>query len=367
MRALFAKAALVFATGDGASQPIGPKPRELLMSVHSRQRSFLWVLVTIASLAVVTFPRSAQAQESNSAAAQSLFDEARTLMHKGRYAEACPKFEESQRLDPGAGTLLNLAVCYEKTGRTASAWTMYLEAGTAARAAGNADRAKLAKERAAALATRLPRITIHVTKQRDDGMEVQRDGSSVRGAQLGTAIPADPGPHTVSATAPGRKAWQTTIMLRDGAQETVVVPELESAAPGEAQATKRPTPTRLVDQDKAPARAPTSTSSAATTQRVFAIIAATVGTAGVAGGTVFGLRSLSARNEAQKTCDGPACTSAEGVEFRSEAITNGNMSTAAFIIGGVGLAAGAVLWLTAPDGSTQVGVGPGSVQVGARW
>ena len=62
----------------------------------------------------------AAAQSSDSAAARALFTEGRTLMEAERFDEACPKLEESLRLDQGIGTQFNLAHCWEKQGRTAS-------------------------------------------------------------------------------------------------------------------------------------------------------------------------------------------------------------------------------------------------------
>ena len=60
--------------------------------------------------------------------ADALFDEGLKAMDAGDHAAACAKFGESQRLDPAAGTLLHLGNCYEKVGKTASAWATFLDA-----------------------------------------------------------------------------------------------------------------------------------------------------------------------------------------------------------------------------------------------
>src|SRR4051812_46143375 len=80
------------------------------------------------------------------ATAEALFADGRKLMAAGNYAAACPKLAASQRLDPGVGTMLNLADCYERVGQTASAWAEFREAISAARAAGSKEREQLARD-----------------------------------------------------------------------------------------------------------------------------------------------------------------------------------------------------------------------------
>jgi len=110
--------------------------------------------------------RVARAQEvssGSSAAAQALFDEAKRLIQQGDAAAACPKLEESERLEPGIGTKLNLANCYEKVGRTASAWILYLEVESDTKRNGQVERQTMAHNRAAALQPRLSHLTISVS------------------------------------------------------------------------------------------------------------------------------------------------------------------------------------------------------------
>jgi outer membrane protein assembly factor BamD (BamD/ComL family) len=62
----------------------------------------------------------AQAKAEDKAVAEALFREARQLLDAKQYAAACRKLEESYRLDPAGGTLMNMAMCHGKEGRGAS-------------------------------------------------------------------------------------------------------------------------------------------------------------------------------------------------------------------------------------------------------
>ena len=168
---------------------------------------------------------TAFAQAENEAAARALFTQGRALVDAGRYAEACPKFEAASRLYTGAGLLLNLADCYEHTGRTASAWTTFGAAASAAERVNHETDLAEAQRRQAALEPRLSKLVIRVTTDAP-GLVVTRDGTTVDRAAWGTPLPIDPGAHTISAEATDRHAWSSSVSVTDPGTITVEVPEL---------------------------------------------------------------------------------------------------------------------------------------------
>jgi len=286
----------------------------------------------------------------NEAAAEALFVEAKKLAAKGRYAEACPKFAESNRLDRGAGTLIHLGDCYEKNKQTASAWATYKEAASAAQALGRKDWEKLASQRANALEPKLARLTIKVATSNDASIDVARDGTSVSQASFGVPIPVDVGPHSVEATSAGHKPFKTTVTVsKDGEDVEVTVPKLEPevAAPPAAAP-------KLAETASAPAE---KAAAGGGGQRTAGFVVGGIGVAGLAAGAITGLMAMGKSSDAKEICanDGP-CASRNAVDASESAKTLGLVSTIGFVAGGVALAAGAALVFTAPkegDAGTQ--------------
>src|SRR5262252_2904619 len=121
---------------------------------------------SVAAIVVLTSGSHAVAQTAaDKAAAEALFDQGRAAMQEGDFGKACGLLERSQHIDPGVGTLLYLAECYERAGRTASAWATFREAADAADRARESGRARIGRDRAARLEPLLSRLSILVAPE----------------------------------------------------------------------------------------------------------------------------------------------------------------------------------------------------------
>lgn len=335
-----------------------------------RVAPFLAVAIAIAVAPSAVLAADPPRNDGDPAAAQGLFYEARTLMQQKRFTEACPKLEESLRLDPGLGTQFNLADCNEHIGKIATAWAGFLDVAAQAKATNQHEREKVARKRAAALEARVPKLVVDASGAAQ-GLEVKRDGVVIGAAAWGTAIPVDPGPHKVTASAPGKRTFETTVTTVEGRTARVSVPRDLPAAPPAPAPAPAPVATgaATVDTTHPVASGATTTTLAApvdptlsfpppiverpgSAQRTLGWVVTAIGAVGVGVGAGFGLSSLAKRDESRDHCVGDACD-AIGVDLRDDAIRNGNVATIATIAGGAAIAGGLILVLTAPKGGAS--------------
>lgn len=325
-------------------------------SIRTRE----WARRVLVFLGVLLLVTDATAEAYDSAAAEVLFREGKQLMDQKNYAAACPKLAESYRLDPATGSLLALALCYERAGKLASAWVAYTDAAARAKREGRTDRERGAQARARELEPQLAKLTIEVEAPDTPGLEVIRDGVRLGPAALGTAIPVDAGEHVVEARAPGREPFREVVEATGAEELTVVVPELasvatdatDSAPPLEASRTSEPGPTD--EPGTSPARDDSTVGTAG-------IAAMAVGAVGLAIGTYYGLRAISLKQDADcpKGCEG------EAYRKQKRAYAAGNVSTIAFVAGGVLAATGVTLYVIgAPDTAEATPSGYGVVVSG---
>jgi hypothetical protein len=310
------------------------------------RRRFLFALASVGVLLFASAAPAAEATSQDKASAEAMFQDAMKLMADKQYAGACPKLEESQRLDPGMGTQFRLAECYAAVGRTASAWANYLEVADFAKNAGQADRERVARERASSIEGSLSRLTITVTAPDTAGLEVRRAGVQLGKAQWGSSLPVDPGSYEVTASAPGKHAWTGTVSVSgDGASATLVVPSLEDAAPIVTGVPLEPLAPRSVS---AAALVTSTPNSRVRPLRTTGFVFSGAGAAGVVVGGVLGVVAIAKVSTAKGECaptpnDCATNTSPMATRDMQTAGTLGNASTATFIGGGALLVGGVIM------------------------
>ncbi len=260
--------------------------------------------------------------------AEALFQRGIAAMEQGDIAAACPLLAESQRLDPGGGTLLNLALCYEREGRLATAWARYREALALAHRDGRLDRAAFAESHLRAIEPRVPQLSV-VLRAPAPGARLLVDGVDAGSLVLGSPVPVDPGERSVTVSAPGRRPFSAKVRLEPGESKVVEVPALTVAVGVEPGA------------EKAPARSGV--------RRTLGYAGLGVGGAGLLTAAVLGALAIGAESTADSACPGAgACSDPRGLDASARARS---LSTGATIsvIGGGALVLGGVLLLVTGD------------------
>ncbi|HXX68020.1 MAG TPA: hypothetical protein VEK07_12590 [Polyangiaceae bacterium] len=328
------------------------------------------------------------ATQEQKAAAQALFEQARSLVEQERFAEACPKLAESERLDPGIGTLLWLADCYENVGQTASAWASFKEAAAAA-AQKHDGREHVARDRAARLESKLSRLTIGVGPGAAvEGLRVHRDGMLVGSAEWGLPLPLDPGSHTVTATAPGRQPWSSTVLIGTGEQpDPITIPTLTpipsgsaesdsprprsgmEGAPSSENSSEGPADHRSADRASSDSSADPNRGNG---QRIGGIAVAAAGLAGIAVGAVYSFEAKATYDQSNTDghCQSDNVCDAAGKSDRSRASSLALVATVAMGAGAAAAATGALVFFAAPrpaPAAVALTPGPAGGSVRLMW
>jgi hypothetical protein len=281
-------------------------------------------LVALALLCAAGVARAEGPSDADRKLAQSLFDHARKMLEAGQIAAACPKFAESHRLDPGGGTLLNLALCHEREGKTASAWFEYNDALSLALKENRHDRELIARERLAALEPKLVRLSV----------------APASGADVEVPVLAPAPPPRATPPPPPRPKFELPPGMK-----------LEPPPGAKFEAPPDPRYARIGVVERNP---------------LVYVLGVTAG-AGLLVGTVTGLSALARDREVTNQCrpERRYCSS-KGIEAADSARSLAWASTLAL---GVGLAAAAIIPFVPPAVSSKrvrVGAGfaPGGVAVG---
>lgn len=300
-------------------------------------------LVVLALASVMAWTPLARA---DAAAAEALFEQGRQAMETKDYDVACDKFRESQRLDPAAGTQFNLANCEEQRGKLATAWELYRS--VIEQLPADDTRLATAKERAAGLANRLPKLTITLVPDAPKGTVVERDGVALGSASLGVALPVDPGKHEIVVKAPNHGPKSFGVNISEKESKSLAV------APGAQGATGESKPGGGGDN------------------RTLGYVFGGIGVAGLAIGTVTGIIAIGKKSTVDSHCDGERFCDSEGADAAASGRTLGTVTTISLIVGAAGIGAGAYFLLSSgPKSETGItaSVAPGasSFRLLHRW
>src|SRR5260221_3411202 len=178
------------------------------------------------ALAIATTPLAS----AQNAEAETLFREGKRLYNAHHFSEACDKFEASERLDPEYGTELDLGLCREKNGQTASAWVMFIKAATTAKHSKHSDKQEReadARDHATAIEKQLVSLTIQVPAENAvDELVIKRNDMLLDRGLWDQPVPVDPAEYVIRAEAPGYTSWSETVVVKMKSK-VIEVPKLE--------------------------------------------------------------------------------------------------------------------------------------------
>lgn len=296
------------------------------------------------TLVLILLAAGGVASADNKSKADELFKQAKKLMAEKRFNDACPKFEESYKLDPGIGGELNIGRCYEEWGKLGRAYHAYAEAEKQAKAASDPRAAKI-HDLVTGIEPQVPRLMIHIPPESEtDGLKLSIDGNVIDKENYGNAQLVDPGPKQVDYTLPGGFKKSTLIPVERGSTTDVTLELPKAKAKPDKGGDK--------EQDKV---ITTTAPEPGRTQRIAGIAVGATGVAMMGVSTYLALAARSKYKDAlAANCNNAAdMCNAQGLKDTHDARHNANIATIVFSVGVAATAGGVVMYLIAPKAASS--------------
>ncbi len=191
-----------------------------LAALSPRFRVLAWSCA-LATALLGAAPAGAQDEEDPVKQARMMFHQGLELEQAGNWAGALRMFRDVSQVKMTPQVRFHIALCEENLGKLVAALGGYELALAEADSVGESFRVEV-EEKIAAVRGRIPKLII----ERGDGAEaaqVELDGVLLGSSSIGVDVPVDPGPHVVTATAPGFEDFSTTIDLAEEATQTVTL------------------------------------------------------------------------------------------------------------------------------------------------
>ena len=230
--------------------------------------------------------------------ADKAYAEGRQAIKRKDYVVACEKFAQSQKLDASLYTTLGLAECEEKLGKLRLAWQHVQQVLTGLPA--NDEALPFAKQIAATLDKRVPRLTVKLSPESPSDTVVSINGLDIVRAEIGKPIAVDVGEvHVLARTPAGGEAKQTLALSEGEKREVTLAPWVESSEK----------PAATTEQKLAPSKAPAATEGDGSTTRVIGYVVTGLGAVALVGGGFFAIKYAGDAHDACVSPDGTAAHS----------------------------------------------------------
>jgi hypothetical protein len=313
---------------------------------HRTTSSFVLAMAVGLSVLGSASPSWAQESPPSDAATEALkkareqFGQALALQTAGNWAGALALLKEVAAVKSTPQVRFNMALCEEKLGRLVAALGDYELAAADARAEKADQVAEEVEARREALSQRIPKLTV----KRGSGAEaasIALDGVTLGDQVIGTAMPTDPGPHTLEASAPGFKPFRKSVRVVEQQSETIeIVLEPEPVAPNK------------------PAGGGDTVIRTSGRSPVYGYVIGGIGIASLgASGVFFGLRA-SKISELDKACPDLQCPNKSYDDDIQQGQRYTTIANVTLAVGVAAVAGGLVLILTSGPSETSVALAP---------